>query len=418
MRNPWTRPLACAAFFAAACFAQDAVPLSSNVQGAQYPQMTQDHRVTFRLRAADATKVQVRVELPKSITLDMTKGDNGYWLATTDPLPPGFWYYSVIVDGFTTLDPSSKTFFGYGRECSGIEIPGPDSLLSDAVDIPHGTLRDVWYYSPSTQAWRRAKVYTPPTYDKDSAARFPVLYLQHGAGENETSWSNQGRETFIMDNLYSVSPATKAMIIVNDNGIVPPRTPPPASRALERTGNIRARSMADNMFAEFDHVLINELIPYIDKNFRTIPDREHRAFAGLSMGGAQAFRIGLAHLDTFAWLGAFSAAVANLDLATDYNGKLADPQINKQLKLLWMGVGKQDGLHDGLVAIHQNLEKAGVNHIWVESEGGHVWSEWRVYLTEFAHTLFQDYGTPLGVIVPRPAAGTGARAMKPGGKTP
>ena len=391
--------------FAAACFAQDGIPLSSNVQGAQYPQMTADHRVTFRLRAADATKVQVRVEMPKSITLDLIEGDSGYWLATTaDPLPPGFWYYSVIVDGFTTLDPASKTFFGYGRECSGIEIPGPESVLSDATDVPHGALRDVIYYSLSTQAWRRAKVYTPPAYDKDPQARFPVLYLQHGAGENETSWSNQGREGFIMDNLYSFRTSTKPMLIVNDNGIVPSRTPATPGAGRGRGGPNRA--MADNMFAEFDQVLTTELIPYIDKTFRTIPDREHRAFAGLSMGGAQAFRIGLKHLDTFAWLGAFSAAVANLDLAKDYDGKLADPQINSQLKLLWMGVGKQDGLHDGLLAIHESLEKAGVGHMWKESEGGHVWGEWRGYLAEFAPYLFQD-SSPYGA---RPQAFIGPAA--------
>jgi enterochelin esterase family protein len=349
--------------------------------------MTPDRRVTFRLRALDATKVQVRVELPKSVTLDLKKGDNGYWLATTDPIPPGFWYYSVIVDGFTTLDPASKTYFGYGRECSGIEIPGPDSALSAAADVPHGTLRDVWYYSPSTQAWRRAKVYTPPGYDRQPLARFPVLYLQHGAGENETSWSNQGRETFIMDNLYSARPDVKQMIVVNDNGIVPARpNPVPEAPAVVRRG----RSMTDNKFAEFDRILTAELIPYVDTNFRTVPDRDHRAFAGLSMGGAQAFRLGLAHLDTFAYLGAFSAAVANLDFATDYNGKLADPQINGQLKLLWMGVGRQDGLHDGLLAVHQNLEKAGVRHVWVESDGGHVWNEWRAYLPQFAALLFQE----------------------------
>lgn len=404
---------ALAFLFAALCFPQDSgVPLPSNVQGAPYPRMTPDRRVTFRLRAADAVKVQVRVEMPKPVTLDLAKSGNGYWLATTDPLPPGFWYYSVIVDGFTTLDPSSKTYFGYARECSGIEIPGPDSALSAAADVPHGTLRDVWYYSPSTEAWRRAKVYTPPDYERQPRARFPVLYLQHGAGENETSWSNQGRETFIMDNLYHSNPAVKQMIIVNDNGIVPARNgagAAPAGRAGAAFGASGAsggrgrggrggsgrgpsRVMADTTFAEFGQILTAELIPYIDRNFRTLPDRDHRAFAGLSMGGAQAFRLGLGHLDLFAYIGAFSAAVANLDLAKDYGGKLADPLINKQLKLLWMGAGKQDSLHDGLFAIHQNLEKAGVRHVWVESEGGHVWGEWRGYLPQLAALLFQDSG--------------------------
>ena len=148
--------------------------------------------------------------------------------------------------------------------------------------------------------------------------------------------------------------------------------------------------MADSMFTEFGQILTTELIPYIDKNFRTVADRDHRAFAGLSMGGSQAFRLGLGHLDTFSYLGAFSAAVANLDFAKDYDGKLADPQINRQLKLLWMGVGKQEGLHDGLLAIHQNLEKAGVKHVWVESESGHVWGTWRGYLPQFAALLFQE----------------------------
>ena len=405
------RTLAFTLAFTAACFAQVAptdagVPLASNVQGAQYPRMTPDRDVTFRLRAADASKVQVRVEMPKSITLDLKKGDNGYWFGTADPIPPGFWYYSVIVDGFTTLDPASKTYFGYGRECSGIEIPGSDALLSDVADVPHGTLRDVWYYSPSTGAWRRAKVYTPPDYDKQPLARFPVLYLQHGAGENETSWSNQGRETFIMDNLYSIRHTTKQMIVVNDNGIVPAPVGASGGRGRGSNGPGPSRSMADNMFSEFGQILTAELIPWIDKNFRTIPDRDHRAFAGLSMGGAQAFRLGLAHLDTFAYLGAFSAAVANLDFAKDYDGKLADPRINRELKLLWMGVGKQDGLHDGLQAIHQNLERAGVNHVWVESEGGHVWGEWRTYLSQFASLLFQ---TPEPVAAPKPG-GTAPKA--------
>lgn len=375
----------CAALLlAAVCVAQEEEPLSSNVQGAQYPRMTDGGSVIFRLRATDATKVQVRIEMPKPVVLDLSKINGGYWQGSTDALTSGFWYYSVIVDGFTTTDPGSKTFYGYGRECSGLEIPGPESLLSDETDVPRGTLRDVRYYSPSTQSWRRAKVYTPPVYDQDPTARFPVLYLQHGAGENETSWTNQGRETFIMDNLYSVRTSTKPMIIVNDNGIVPARTP------VAPSGPGRGRSMADNMFTEFAQVLTAELIPYIDKNFRTIPDREHRALSGLSMGGAQTLRIGLSHLDLFAWLGVFSGAVANLDLAADYGGKLANPSINRQLRLLWMGVGKQDGLHDGLFAIHNSLEKAGVRHTWHESAGGHVWGEWRAYLTEFAPLLFPD----------------------------
>jgi enterochelin esterase family protein len=399
----WTKTLACASFVAAACIAQEAgIPLSSNVQGQQYQQMTPDHKVTFRIRAAGATKVQVQVQLPKSITLDLAKGDNGYWLVTTDPLPQGFWYYSVIVDGFTTLDPSSKTYFGYGRECSGIEIPGSDSMLSDAIDVPRGTVRDQWYFSPSTSAWRRAKVYTPPDYEKNPQARFPVLYLQHGAGENETSWTNQGREGFIMDNLYSIRPSTKQMIIVNDNGVVPARNPaPPAA-----PGAGRGRAMTDNRFAEFDQILTAELIPYIDKTFRTMADHDHRALAGLSMGGAQTFRIGLKHLDTFAYLGGFSAAVANLDPTADYDGKLIDPAFGKQNKLLWIGVGKQDSLHDGLAATHAALEKAGVAHVWVESEGGHVWGEWRTYLTQFAPLLFQDKEPtkPAGKTGPAPKA--------------
>ncbi len=226
--------------------------------------------------------------------------------------------------------PGSQTFFGGLRQSSGIEIPGPESDFFAVKDVPHGAVRIEWYFSKSTNKWRRIFVYTPPGYDEKPNARYPVLYLQHGMGEDESGWSNQGHENFILDNLIAARKA-KPMIVVNEHGTVPD----PATALADHQ-----RWMLDNRFTEFDGVVSRDLIPMIDARFRTIADREHRALAGLSMGGAEAMRIGLHHLDLFAYIGLFSPAIGNVDPARDYDGKLADA--NRQLRLLWIGIGRSD----------------------------------------------------------------------------
>jgi len=389
------------AFLAAATFlqAQDASkPAPSNVQGAAYPRINADQTVTFRLRADNAQAVTVN--LPDFGTVTLAKGDGGFWLGTTSkPVPPGFYYYTVNVDGFTANDLGSQTYYGYNRYGSALEVPGPDSALWAPRDVPHGAVREQYYFSKSRSEWRRIRVYTPPDYDTNARARYPVLYLQHGAGENETSWTNQGDEAYLLDNLLA-DKRIRPMIVVNENGVVPaavatPATvapapagpPPPATPARGAGGG----GMAGNTFAEFDAIVSKDLVPFIDANFRTVANRSSRAIAGLSMGGAQAMRLGLNHLDLFSYIGLFSPAVGNLDPSTAYDGRLKDAAaINKQLKLLWIGIGTEDRLYGGVKTTHENLAKAGITHVWHEAPGAHVWQVWRKFLTEFAPLLFRS----------------------------
>lgn len=375
------------------------VPAPSNAPNAQYPRINADSSVTFRIRADDARSVRITTLGP----YDMVKGEDGFWMVTTKPLAPGFYYYAVNVDGFTTTDPGSQAFFGYNRYGSAVEVPGAESEFFAPADVPHGAVRQVWYFSKATGAsgaWRRAFVYTPPGYDENRGTRYPVLYLQHGAGENETSWTNQGHANFIMDNAIAAG-KMKPMIIVNENGLPPPgeagraRGPAPGAPAAAPPAGIpaargRGGAMIANRFAEFDAVVSRDLIPFIDRTFRTMPRRDQRALAGLSMGGAQTMRIGLNHPELFASLGLFSPAIGNLDPATDYEGKLADAaSVNKSLKLLWIGVGRDDSLFSGVKASHENLEKAGIKHVWSETDGAHVWTVWRKYLVDFGSQLFR-----------------------------
>ena len=360
-------------------------PAPSNAPNAQYPRINPDNSVTFRIRADAATSVRITILGP----YDMVKGEDGFWTVTTKPLSPGFHYYAVDVDGFITADPGSQAFFGYNRYGSAVEVPGPESDFFAPKDVAHGTVRQVWYFSKSTGtngAWRRVFVYTPPGYDEQRNTRYPVLYLQHGAGENETSWTNQGHANFILDNAIAAG-TIKPMILVNENGL------PPAGQTGGRAAGApaargRGGAMIANRFAELDAVMSRDLIPFIDRTFRTIASRDQRALAGLSMGGAQAMRIGLNHPELFASIGLFSPAIGNLDPAADYDGRLADAAAVKSVKLLWIGIGREDPLLNGVRASHESLEKAGVRHVWSETDGGHVWTVWRKYLVDFGSRLF------------------------------
>jgi enterochelin esterase-like enzyme len=335
--------------------------------------------VTFRLKAADAKKVQLQPGggdngLGKK-AFDMERGGDGHWTVTTPPAVPGFHYYWFVVDGAIVNDPGSETFFGWGRQCSGIEVPEKGVDFYDAKDVPHGEVRALWYHSKVTGKPRRAMVCTPPGYDKGTD-RYPVLYLQHGAGEDERGWTNQGRANFILDNLIAARKA-KPMIVVMDNGY--------ATKAGQKAMPFD--------FGGFEAVLTEELIPKIDATYRTLADRDHRALAGLSMGGMQALHIGLKHLDLFASVGAFSAPVfGRFDVNTAHSGAFGDPAaFNKKVRLLWLGVGSAEGFGDRVKAMHGALDKAGVKHVFFESPGtSHEWQTWRRSLRDFAPRLFQD----------------------------
>ena len=377
-----------------ACSAQGQSHLpSTNIPGAEYPRLNADLSASFRVQADHAQKVQLLMELGQS-AYDMAKGEDGLWEVTTKPLLPGFHYYAISVDGFASNDPGSRVFFAARKEVSGLEVPGPDSDLFAIKDVPHGTVRTEWYFSKTTGETRRIFVYTPPGYDR-STDRYPVLYLQHGWGEDEAGWSDQGHENFILDNLIAARKATP-MIIVNENGMTgvhfqpPPPPAPGSSTSAPPPPRAVSNFFMDERYSTFDGVISRDLIPFIDAHFRTIRDRHYRALAGLSMGGAQALRIGLNHLDQFACLGAFSPAIAITDTTKDYDGVLADPaKVNQQLRLLWIGIGSDDFLHSPVKLSHETLEKAGIRHVWVETPGAHVWTVWRKYLADFAPRLFQ-----------------------------
>ncbi len=365
-------------------------PAPTNIPGAEFPRLNADLSATFRVQADHAQKVMLLMELGQS-TYDMTRSSDGFWEVTTTPLLPGFHYYAISVDGFVSNDPGSRVFFAARKEVSGLEVPALESEFA-VKPVPHGTVRTEWYRSSKTGETRKLFVYTPPGYDH-STSRFPVLYLQHGFGEDEAGWSDQGHENFILDNLIAAHRA-KPMIVVNANGMTGVPSPPPQSAHHEGKGpassNAIARFFMDERYAELDDIVLNELIPFIDANYRTIPDREHRALAGLSMGGSQALRIGFHHLDQFAYLGAFSPAIEITDTKKDYDGALADPDsLNRRLRLLWIGIGRDDFLYGPVNESHEALARAGIRHEWVESSGAHVWTVWRKYLADFAPRLFQ-----------------------------
>src|SRR5579871_2816479 len=326
----------------------DTLPAPTNVQGAQYPRITSDLRAIFRIKAPDAQKVEFAFFTPKRYPA--TKDEAGFWTATTEPLVPGFHYYRVFVDGAEVNDPSSETFFGTGKDTSGIDVPEKGVDYYQPKDVPHGEVRERWYHSKATQSWRRAFVYTPPGYDANRDTRYPVLYLQHGGGEDERGWPNQGHVAFIMDNLIAERKA-RPMLVVMERGYAqrPGEPAAPAAPPRPAAGQPAPPRDLGRMFGAFEEVMVNDLIPLIDATYRTTPDRDHRAMAGLSMGGMQTFQIGLKHLDLFAYLGGFSGGGGGFgggpfDVKTAHGGVMANPdEFNKKPRLLWLGVGTAEG---------------------------------------------------------------------------
>ncbi len=365
--------------------ADGGIPATTNVTGAQYPRITADLRVIFRIKAPDAQKVEFGFYSPKRFPA--TKDEAGFWTATTDPVAPGFHYYRVFIDGAEVNDPASHTFYGTGKDASGIEVPekGVDYYLPK--DVPHGDVRERWYLSKTTGEWRRVYVYAPPGYDTQRDARYPALYLQHGAGEDERGWSNQGRVAFIMDNLIAERKALP-MLVVMEKGY--------ATRAGEVPAPNPGRT-----FSAFEDVLTKDLIPYIDATYRTIPNRDQRALAGLSMGGFQAYSIGLNHPELFSSIGGFSGAGGGFggtpfDPKTAYNGVMADPDaFNRRMGILFLSIGTAEGqrIQDSVRGFHSAISKAGIRSVLYESPGtDHEWLTWRRSLREFAPLLFKPQG--------------------------
>jgi len=373
----------------------DFQPASTNVPDAPYPKVDSSSRAEFRIKAPEASSV--KLNLWSGPKLDMQKQPDGYWSVTTPPLAPGLHYYTVNIDGAEVSDPSSRAFFGGGKDASAIEVPEAGATYYQIQDVPHGQVREVWYHSKVTGTWRHALVYTPPGYDTQLKTRYPVLYLQHGAGEDETGWVRQGHANFILDNLIAAGSA-KPMIVVMAYGYARRAGVPVPDLTGKPFGSPEVmRAMQENAKA-FEDDLTQALIPYIDSTFRTLSDRDHRAMAGLSMGGFQTYQITFDHLDLFSYIGGFSGAAFVLgnhtfDPKTDLNGALADPAaFAKRVHLLWLGVGTDEPpmMKAGLERLHNSLQEAKIEHVFYESPGtAHEWQTWRRDLKDFAPRLFR-----------------------------
>ncbi len=386
---------------AAFCFAQNQdtfQPAATNVWGAAYPRVDSTGRAEFRVKAPNASKAQVNFW--GAAKLDMVKQSDGFWTATSAPLVPGFHYYTLLIDGAEVSDPGSHAFFGGGKDASGIEIPEAGATYYLPENVPHGQVREIWYDSKVTGSWRHALVYTPPDYDTQANMHYPVLYLQHGAGEDETGWVRQGHANFILDNLIA-SGNTKPMITVMAYGYARRAGQTEPDLTGKPFGSPEAIKAMQDLASAFEDDLTQVLIPYVDAKFRTIADRDHRAMAGLSMGGMQTFQVTFDHLDLFSYIGGFSGAAGvlgnqKLDTKTAFNGALADPEaFSKRVHLLWIGVGTAEParMHEGLLRVHDALTQGGIKHIFYESPGtAHEWQTWRRDLKDFAPRLFQESG--------------------------
>ena len=353
----------------------DAVTGEYTIPGNDFPKVDSQRRAYFRIQAPQAKKIIVDI---CSKQYEMQPQGNGVFMAVTDPLPVGFHYYFMNIDGVNFIDPASETFFGTNREAGGLEVPeGPEGdYYRPQQGVPAGCVRSIYYYSKEQSKWRHAMVYTPYVYDMPNNAkkRYPVLYLQHGMGEGETSWTLQGKMQHIMDNAIASGEAVP-MIVVMESGDI-------------KAGMGRGQSMAD-YGASFYPVLLNDLIPYIDANFRTKTDRDNRAMAGLSWGGHQTFDIVFNNMDKFAWLGTFSGAIFGLDLKTAYNGVFTNAEeFNKKIHYMYMNWGSEDFIKSGDIV--KGLQEMGIKVEGKQSEGtAHEFLTWRRGLHEFIPHLFK-----------------------------
>ena len=356
----------------------DAYIAETTVPGNQFPKLDKERRGYFYLKAPEAKKVVLDICDKK---YDMQSDGQGGWTAVTDPLVVGFHYYFMNIGGVNFIDPATETFFGCNREAGGIEVPeGPEGdYYRPQQGVPAGQVRSIYYYSKEQQKWRHAMVYTPAEYEskKNAKKRYPVLYLQHGMGEDETGWSKQGHMQHIMDNAIASGEAVP-MIVVMESGDI--KAPFGQGQTMDTYGN------------SFYPVLLNDLIPYIDSNFRTKTDRENRAMAGLSWGGHQTFDIVLNNLDKFSYIGTFSGAIFNLDVKTAYNGVFTKAdEFNKKIHYFFMSSGTE-GMDKmfGTEKLVQSLNEMGINAHYSKSEGtAHEWLTWRRGLHEFIPHLFR-----------------------------
>jgi enterochelin esterase-like enzyme len=380
--------------------ADDWKPATSNQQGKQYPQVNSEGRVRARVVAPQAQNVVL--EFLGGAKYPLTKSDDGAWSGVTRPQDEGFHYYQIVIDGAGVPDPGTLYFYGGGRWGSGVEIPAKDQDFYALKNVPHGQLREARYFSKSSNSIRHCFVYTPPDYDTAASRRYPVLYLQHGMGEDETGWGHQGHANLIMDNLIAEGKGKPFIIVMeNGGGIGGPRRDGASTNGASGStpaGVTNSSPGGRGMFnfSAFERVLIDDLIPWVDSTYRTVADQPHRAMAGLSMGGMQTRTITLANLDKFSQIGVFSGGSIATTNITDMAA------FKQKVKLVFVSYGSREvdpnrpntgrGPFGGDPKVNtEALKEAGVNsHYYISPQTAHEWQSWRRSLYQFAPLLFQD----------------------------
>lgn len=351
-------------------------PAATNIRNAAYPQITADNHVIFNIKAPDAKKVQI--DLGKKY--DLQKDADGNWKVTTDSISEGFHYYSLLIDGVAVADPASETFYGMGRMASGIEIPFVRGAYYSMRNVPHGDVRIKNYFSKVTNSWRQMYVYAPPGYDSAVNDRYPVLYLLHGGGEDERGWATQGKTDLIMDNLIAAGKAKPMIIVMPDANI--------------GSGGFSAGGIESSMKL-FEREMKEAVIPFVEKNYRTLTDANSRALAGLSLGGMHTLYTGINNTDKFSYLGVFSSGWI-VPMMNDISDKqyafLKDntSMVNNNLKSFWISEGGKDDIawKNGQIMLGK-LDDAQIKYTYSEYPGGHTWPVWRNNLYNFAQVLFK-----------------------------
>jgi enterochelin esterase family protein len=350
------------------------------------PEVLSDHRVTFRIYAPKASAVTVGGDWTgTSGPAKLEKGENGVWSVTVGPLAPDFYSYSFNVDGVKTLDPRNvRIKQGIATLDNLFLVAGEEATFEENKKVPHGDIRQVWYQSATLGDQRRMHIYTPPGYES-SSDRYPVFYLLHGAGDDDSGWSTVGRAGFIIDNLLAEG-KVKPMIVVMPNGSLPRPTTPgnPAGPAGEG-GPAAAQE-------RFTNELLKEILPFVEKHYRVLPGAENRALAGLSMGGGQTLQVVTSHPNEFAYMGVWSAGMRGN--AADFEKRNTafleeSDKVNKVVKLFSISVGDKDFAFAGSKNLSELLTKHGIKNELHVSGGGHTWINWRHYLNEFAPRLFR-----------------------------
>jgi enterochelin esterase-like enzyme len=346
-------------------------PAETNVRSAKYPQILPDGHAIFRIKAPEAQKVQL--DLGKKY--DMIKNNEGVWEVTSDSLSEGIHYYSLIIDGVAVADPASETFYGMSRMASGFEVPFKGDSYYEEKDVPHGDIRIKRYYSNVTNTWRNFYMYTPAGYDENVNAKYPVLYIMHGGGEDQRGWATQGKTDLILDNLVAAKKAVPMIVIMVD-------------------GNLPLNGFGEESLRVFEKELKQSIIPFVEKNYRVKTEPQYRALAGLSMGGIQTLYAGVRNTEMFSYLGVFSSGwfAAQKDLTDpqyEYWKNNAD-KINSNLKKFWISQGgKEDIAWQNCQLMRSKLDELKIKYTYSEYPGGHSWPVWRNNIFNFAQILFK-----------------------------